>query len=53
MVIRIDCREIKLIEELRRLISSEVLFKDIEIITENLLLGDIKIEVHDHVVLFE
>lgn len=53
MVIRIDCREIKLIEELRRLISVEVIFKEIEIVTENLLLGDIKIEVHDHVVLFE
>ena len=52
--ITVDCRELKLIEEIKRLMATEVVFKDkIELLTENLLLGDIKIEVHDHHLLIE
>ena len=52
--ITVDCRELKLIEEIKRLMATEVLFKDnIELLTENLLLGDITIQVHHHTVLIE
>jgi len=51
--ITVDCRELKLIEEIRRLIATEALFKDIELLTENLLLGDITIQVHHHTLLIE
>ena len=52
--ITVDCRELKLIEEIKRLMATEAVFKDkIELLTENLLLGDIKIEVHEHNVLIE
>ena len=51
--ITVDCRELKLIEEIKRLITTEALFKDIELLTENLLLGDITIQVHHHTVLIE
>lgn len=51
--ITVDCREVKLIEEIKRLIATEALFKDIELLTENLLLGDILIDAHQHKLLIE
>lgn len=54
MKITIDCRENKLIEEVKSLISAEgSAFKAIEIATENLLLGDINIQAHSHNILIE
>ena len=50
--ITIDCREAKLIEEIKKL-QSEPLFEGIEITTENLLLGDIKITTENHSLLIE
>ena len=51
--ITVDFREIKLIEEMKRLIALEAIFKGIELVTENLMLGDIKVEAHDHTLLIE
>ena len=55
MNLTIDCREAKLLEELAKLKMPETsLFKHINITTENLLLGDIQIQVHDkHKILIE
>ena len=55
MNLTIDCREAKLLEELTKLKAPESsLFKHINITTENLLLGDIQIQVHDkHNILME
>ena len=51
--ITVDYREQKLIEEMTARRNSDVVFKDIEIVTENLLLGDVRIVANDHVLLIE
>jgi ERCC4-type nuclease len=55
MNLTIDCREAKLLEELAKLKAPETsLFKDVNITTANLLLGDIQIQVHEkHKILIE
>lgn len=55
MNLTIDSREAKLLDELTKLKAPESsLFKHINITTENLLLGDIQIQVHDnHKILIE
>jgi ERCC4-type nuclease len=53
ITITVDCREQKLLDEMKRLQSAEVTFKDITIVTENLLLGDIHIKTENHNVLIE
>lgn len=52
-MITIDCREAKLLDELTKQQKENVLFKEISISTQNLLLGDITIEVPNHKLLFE
>lgn len=51
--ITIDYREQKLIEEMTTRRNADVLFKDVEIVTENLLLGDVRIIANDHILLIE
>jgi ERCC4-type nuclease len=53
ITITVDCREQKLLDEMKRLQSTETTFKDITIVTESLLLGDIHIKTETHQVLIE
>jgi ERCC4-type nuclease len=51
--ITVDYREQKLIDEMTSRRNADTIFKDVEIVTENLLLGDVRIVANDHTLLIE